>query len=251
MSNNIKTILVDDEPGSLAMLEQLLITYCPSVQIIGKAVNSVEAKSLIENLHPTLVFLDIELPYGNAFDMLDKISSISFEVIFVTAYNNYALKAFRYAAADYLLKPVNIDELIAAVNRISSRLGEKKVNNRIVSLLENIGNNADPFKKIILPTVDGFLVEDINNIMYLQAEGSYTCFHLQQNKKVLVSKNLKEFEDILPEQLFCRIHHSTIININYVKKFFKGRGGEVEMQDGQMILIATRKKADFLSRFRQ
>ena len=250
MNKLITTLLVDDEPGSLATLEQLIQMYCPSLKVIGKAMNPIEAAAMIEELQPQLVFLDIEMPYGNAFDMLDKMNDISFEVIFVTAYNNYALKAFRYAAADYLLKPLNIDELVDAVNRIAGRIGNHDVNSRIGALLDNLNNKSDKFRKIILPINDGFLVEDVEQIMYLNAEGSYTTIHLASNKKVMVSKLLKEFEDMLPESDFCRIHHSTIININYVKKFYKGRGGEVEMANGEIMLISTRKKSDFLSRFK-
>ena len=250
MSNKITTVLVDDEPGSLATLEQLIHTYCPDLQVVGKAMNPIQARELIDSVQPQLVFLDIEMPYGNAFDMLDQMGDIKFEVVFVTAYNNYALKAFRYAAADYLLKPLNIDELVEAVNKISRRLSSNTVNNRIHSLLENLQQKSEKFRKIILPTNDGFLVEDVSQIMYLNAEGSYTTIHLAPNRKVMVSKILKEFEDMLPEEDFCRIHHSSIININYVKKFFKGRGGEVEMQDGEIMLISTRKKSDFLSRFK-
>jgi two-component system LytT family response regulator len=251
MNKQITTLLVDDEPGSLATLEQLIQMYCPSLKVIGKAMNPIEAAAKIEELQPQLVFLDIEMPYGNAFDMLDKMNEISFEIIFVTAYNNYALKAFRYAAADYLLKPLNIDELVEAVSRVADRMDGQQVDGRIEALLENLSNKSDKFSKIILPVNDGFLVEDVDQIMYLNAEGSYTTIHLASNKKVMVSKLLKEFEDMLPEVDFCRIHHSTIININYVKKFYKGRGGEVEMANGEMMLISTRKKSDFLSRFKQ
>lgn len=250
MENNIRCILVDDEPLSLATLEELLRKYCPSVVVEGKAVNPIQGAELARELNPDLVFLDIEMPFGNAFDMLDKLEPVTFEVIFVTAFNEYALKAFRYSAADYLLKPINIEELQEAVGKIERRIGEKNVNTRIASLLENLNQGPGPFKKISLPTTEGFIVEDIDNIMYLHAEGSYTYIHLKDNQKILVSKHLKEFEDMLPELNFCRIHHSSIININYVKKYFKGRGGEVEMQDGETILISTRKKSDFFSRFR-
>ncbi|MCU0394676.1 MAG: LytTR family DNA-binding domain-containing protein [Chitinophagaceae bacterium] len=246
----INTILIDDEPGSIRALEGLLEKYCPVVNIIGQAQNPIEGAKLVQEMQPDLVFLDIEMPYGNAFDMLDKLAPIRFEVIFVTAFNNYALKAFRYAAADYLLKPISIEELSEAVNRISERLDRKKVNTSIETLLSNLHNEGSNAKRISLPTQDGFRVEDINNIMYLHAEGSYTFIYLKDKEKILVSRNLKDFEDMLPDNIFCRIHHSSIININYVKQYFKGRGGEVEMQDGEIILISTRKKADFFKMIR-
>ncbi|MCU0335456.1 MAG: LytTR family DNA-binding domain-containing protein [Chitinophagaceae bacterium] len=250
MIKPLKAVLVDDEAGSVAALDQLLQTYCPQLQVVGSAANPIEAKEVIEREVPDLVFLDIEMPYGNAFDLLDSIGEIKFEVIFVTAYNNYAIKAFRYAAADYLLKPISIDELVAAVDRVEKRRGHQEINNRVLSVLASVSGGADAFKKIILPTLEGFLVEDVSKIMYLHAEGSYTYFYMADRRKLLVSKNLKEFEDMLPEPTFCRIHHSSIININFVKKYYKGRGGEVEMEDGETILISTRKKSEFFSRFR-
>lgn len=246
----LKVVIVDDEPGSIAALEQLLQTYCQQVRVVAHASNPVAAKEVIERENPDLVFLDIEMPYGNAFDLLDSLSVIDFEVIFVTAYNNYAIKAFRYAAADYLLKPISIEELVAAVERVEKRHGHKEINSRVLSVLANVTNGAERHKRIILPTLEGFLVEDVSNIMYLHAEGSYTYFHMADKRKLLVSKNLKEFEEMLPDANFCRIHHSSIINVDYVKKYFKGRGGEVEMEDGEVILISSRKKADFFSRFR-
>ena len=188
MSNKITTVLVDDEPGSLATLEQLIHTYCPDLLVVGKAMNPIQARELIDSVQPQLVFLDIEMPYGNAFDMLDQMGDIKFEVVFVTAYNNYALKAFRYAAADYLLKPLNIDELVEAVNKISRRLSSNTVNNRIHSLLENLQQKSEKFRKIILPTNDGFLVEDVSQIMYLNAEGSYTTKLLTDGVRRIAQK---------------------------------------------------------------
>ncbi len=251
MAAKIKAIIVDDEAGSVRTMEELLSKYCHSVEIVGKAYDPEEAAEVIAVQKPQLVFLDIEMPFGNAFDLLDKIAPVDFEIIFVTAFNNYAIKAFRYAAADYLLKPINIEELKESVARIEQRLGEQQVNARIETLLENLqAPENGAFRKISLPTTDGFRIEDIHNIMYLNAEGSYTFIFMKGGEKILVSKNLKEFEDILPESIFCRIHHSSIININYVKQYYKGRGGEVVMEDGEVIMISTRKKADFFKMIR-
>lgn len=246
MAVRIKAIIVDDEPGSVRTIEALLSRYCPTVEVVGKAYDPEEAAVMIAAEQPQLVFLDIEMPFGNAFDLLDKLAPVTFEIIFVTAFNSYAVKAFRYAAADYLLKPLDIEELKAAIGRIENRLGGNQINKRIEMLLENI-RQPEPgaFRKISLPTSDGFRIEHIHKIMYLHAEGSYTYIFLENGQKVLVSKNLKEFEDLLPENIFCRIHHSSIININFVKQYYKGRGGEVEMTDGELIMISTRKKADF------
>ncbi|MGF2413612.1 LytR/AlgR family response regulator transcription factor [Ferruginibacter sp.] len=245
----INAVIIDDEPGNVVTLLELTKQYCPNVVIAGTAPDPLKGYELIKETNPDLVFLDIEMPYGNAFDLLDKLLPVSFEVVFITAFNDYAIKAFKYAALDYLLKPVNINELKEAVDKVNKRLEEKNVNARINTLLSNFKPENISLQKIALPTVEGCYFEDINNIMYLQAENSYTYIHSKGKPKILVSKSLKEFEDILPAALFCRIHHSSIININYVKKYFKGRGGYVQMEDGTSVEISVRKKNDFFERF--
>jgi two-component system, LytTR family, response regulator len=245
----ISAIIIDDEPGNVVTLVELTKQYCPNISIIGTAPDPVLGYELINEKKPDLVFLDIEMPYGNAFDLLDKLMPVSFEVVFITAFNDYAIKAFKYAALDYLLKPVNINELKAAVDKVEKRMAEKNVNTRVSTLLSNFKPGNSTLQKIALPTADGCTFEEIKNIMYMQAENSYTCIYCKGKTKFIVSKNLKEFEDILPENLFCRIHHSSIINVDYVKKYFKGRGGYVQMEDGTTIEISIRKKNDFFERF--
>lgn len=245
----INSIIIDDEPGNIITLSELLKAYCPEVSVIGTAPDPRKGADLIDELSPALVFLDIEMPYGNAFDMLDKLAPVKFEVIFITAFNSYAIKAFKYAALDYILKPVNINELKDAVQKVSTRLEEKTMNSRINFLLSNLKQENPVSQKIGLPTSDGFLFEYLDNIMHIQAEGSYCSVFIKGKKKELVSKNLKEFEDILPSSVFCRVHHSYIININFVKKYYKGRGGYVEMEDGASIEISVRKKNSFFDRF--
>ena len=246
----ISAVIIDDEPGNVLTLVELVKQYCPNISIAGTAPDPLKGYELIVQTSPDLVFLDIEMPYGNAFDLLDKLLPISFEVIFVTAFNDYAIKAFKYAALDYLLKPVNINELKEAINKVSKRMEEKHINTRISSMLDNLRSESAVPQKIALPTIDGCSFENINDIMYLQAEGSYTYIYSKEKTKLLVSKSLKEFEEILPAASFCRIHHSSIININFVKKYFKGRGGYVQMEDGISIEISIRKKNDFFDRFK-
>jgi two-component system, LytTR family, response regulator len=246
---NISAVIIDDEPGNVVTLLELTKQYCPAITIVGTAPDPVLGYKLITEKSPDLVFLDIEMPYGNAFDLLDKLLPVTFEVVFITAFNDYAIKAFKYAALDYLLKPVNINELIAAVDKVEKRMAEKNVNTRINAMLNNFKPENAELQKIALPTAEGCYFEDIRNIMYLQAENSYTAIYCKGKPKFVVSKNLKEFEDILPVNVFCRIHHSSIININYVKKYFKGRGGYVQMEDGASIEISIRKKNDFFERF--
>lgn len=246
----ILSVIVDDEPGNIVTLTELLKTYCPEVIVDGTAPDIVKGYDLVKKVNPDVVFLDIEMPYGNAFDLLNRLAPVNFEVIFITAFNDYAVKAFKYAALDYILKPVNLVELKAAVDKASRRLEEKNINNRIASLLANLKPENQANQKIGLPTNDGFYFEDVNNIMHLEAAGSYTYIFTKGKKKELVSKSLKEFEDVLPESNFCRVHHSYIININFVKKYYKGRGGYVEMDDGTTVEIAVRKKDDFFTKFK-
>lgn len=246
----ISAVIIDDEPGNIVTMEELIKQYCPNVTIIGTAPDPVKGYELIVETQPALVFLDIEMPYGNAFDLLDKLLPVSFEVVFITAFNDYAIKAFKYAALDYLLKPVNIQELKEAVSKVSKRLEEKNINLRVNTLLKNLTTDNTAVQKIALPTFDGCTFEDIDTIMYLQAEGSYTNVFCKGKAKLMVSKTLKEFEDILPTEKFCRIHHASIVNLKYVKKYFKGRGGYVQMDDDTALELSARKKAEFFERFK-
>lgn len=246
----ISCVIIDDEPGNIATLTELLNSYCPEITIEGTAPDSIKGYDIIKKTKPELVFLDIEMPYGNAFDLLDKLNPIDFEIVFVTAFNNYAIKAFKYAALDYILKPVNITELKDAVKKVSGHLENKNINSRIAMLLSNLKPENNNMQKIGLATVDGFHFEDINNIMYLIAKGNYVEVYIKDKKKEIASRKIKEFEEILPEATFCRVHHSYIININFVRKYYKGRGGYVEMEDGTNIEIAVRKKESFFDRFK-
>jgi two-component system, LytTR family, response regulator len=247
----INAILVDDEPRNLRILKNLLEEFCPQVTVTGEAESSGAAITLIRNNEPDLVFLDIEMPFGNAFDLLDKLMPVNFHVIFVTAFDNYALKAFRYCALDYLLKPVDIDDLKTAVQKVSDRVKEKNMNQKLDIFLKNIKGGKSSLQKIGLPTNEGLFFTNVEDIVRCEASGSYTIIYLTDKQKFIVSKTLKEYEDLLPPGEFCRIHHSHIINLAYVKKYFKGRGGYIEMQDNTNIEVSTRKRDEFLSKFEQ
>ncbi|HMC98916.1 MAG TPA: LytTR family DNA-binding domain-containing protein [Ferruginibacter sp.] len=249
MKQYIKALIIDDEPGNIVTLSELLRSYCPGVQIAGTAPDIIKGYELIKAENPDVIFLDIEMPYGNAFELLDKLLPVKFEVIFITAFNDYAIKAFKYAALDYILKPVNINELKEAVQKLSKRIEEKNINTRISFMLTNMRTGNESAQKIGLPSSDGLYFEEVNRIMHLEAAGSYTHIYILNKRRETVSKHLKEFEDILPGSIFCRVHHSHIININYIKKYYKGRGGSVLMEDGSNIEISARKKDDFLKRF--
>ena len=243
----IRTVIVDDEPKNIRILRGLLQSYCPQVQIVGEANGFHEALELIEGLNPELVFLDIEMPYGNAFDLLEKIMPVKFEIVFVTAFDDYALKAFKYSALDYLLKPVNIEELKTAVLKAEQKLDQKNVNFKLSNLISNF--KKAELQKIALPLLDGLLFVPVPEITYLHAKGSYTDVHLQNGEIHTTARTIKDYEDMLSLDTFCRVHHSYFININHVKKYSKGRGGLLEMEDGALIEVSIRRKDEFLSRF--
>jgi two-component system LytT family response regulator len=246
----IQAIIIDDEPNNVEALQQLLVKYCPVVEVIGTANDVQTGQALIVNTDPDLVFLDIEMPYGNAFDMLNTLTPVSFEIIFVTAFDNYAINAIKYSALDYLLKPVNIRELQGAVQKAADRIKTKNINRKIENLLHNLNVPNFSYQKIALPTLEGFVFVNIKDLVWLEARGSYTCIYLDTRQKIIVSRTLKEFEDMLPEASFSRIHQSYIINHHFIRKYTRGRGGSIEMEDGTVIEVSMRKKDEFLGKFK-
>jgi two-component system LytT family response regulator len=245
----INAVIIDDEPKNIKVLKNMLEEFCPRVHLIGKATNSNEGKELIQQKKPDLVFLDIEMPYGNGFDLLNALMPVDFEVVFVTAFDKYMLQALKYSALDFLLKPVNIDELKIAVQNAELRIRKNSINQQINALLENFRKQDSGLKKIAIPAIDGFDFILIDDIIRCEAQGAYTKIYLNNSKNVIVSKPLKDYEALLPEDIFFRIHNSHLINLNYIKKYNRGRGGLVELEDGSTIEVAIRRKDEFLKRF--
>lgn len=245
----IKSIIVDDEPNSVEALHELLIRYCPIVSVAATADNITTAREQILLHQPDLLFIDIEMPFGNAFDLLNNLPSITFEVIFVTAFDNYALNAIKLSALDYLLKPVSIKELQSAVKKAEEKVKSKNISGRIENLLYNLKSPQNSSKRLALPTFEGLLFLDTDDFIRLEASNNYTFIFLKDKSKIIVSRPLKEFESLLDMTNFSRVHHSHIINHNYIHKYHRGRGGYVEMEDGSSIEVSTRKKDEFLSKF--
>jgi two-component system, LytTR family, response regulator len=245
----MRSIIIDDEPKNVRILNKLLTDYCPDIKIIGSAGDANAALQIIEELKPELVFLDIEMPNGNAFDLLDKIMPVSFDIIFITAFESYSLKAFKYTALDYLLKPVSIEELQNAVAKAKDNTQSKNINLQVKALLQNVNNANAGMQKVAVHTLDGLEFVKADDIVRVEAQGSYSVFHLTDKSTILASKNIKDYEDILVGETFFRIHNSHIVNLNAIKKYHKGRGGYIIMDDGTMIEVASRRKNDFLSRF--
>ena len=241
----LKTIIVEDEAISRDILRNYLTKYCPSVTVLGEASNINDAEKLIQKHDLDLVFLDVEMPFGNAFDLLEKIPNRTFETVFVTAYDHYAIEALNNDATYYLLKPISIDELIKAVSIVSDI--KEKENELEQQVLTPKSNGVTG--KITIPQQDGFEVLDVNDIVFCKADDNYTEIHLANSKK-LVSKTLKYFDDILTEHAFARIHKSYLVNVNAITKYKKGKGGSVIVSNGKEILVSASKKANLLSYFK-
>ncbi len=244
----ISCIIIDDEPQNIRLLQNMLEMHCPSVKIMATETGVKRGLQIIKELHPQLVFLDVEMPHLNGFDLLKKLEPVSFEVIFVTAYSHYAVEAFEHHATGYITKPVKAEKLMAAVDTATKRIEEKSINKNLFSLLEQNSKQAAP-DKIPLSTTNGLVFVKVADIMYCESSGNYTHFFLCDDKKIVVSRQLGEYEKLLPENNFTRIHDKYIINIHYIKEYIKGSGGEVVLENGKEIPLATRRKEDFLARF--
>ncbi|MES2763004.1 MAG: LytTR family DNA-binding domain-containing protein [Bacteroidota bacterium] len=242
----IKSVIVEDELAAREALKSYIQKYCPQVEIIGEAHNSKDGIKLINEVKPQLVFLDVEMPFGNAFDVLEGCKETVFETIFVTAFSEYSLKALNQSAAYYLLKPVSIEELILAVNKVQQQLQNKELLNRNKIIVENYRNEKPETKQIILPTLEGFEVAKIHDIIRLKGNGNFTDIYFKDGSKKMVCRFLKHFDEML-DKPFIRIHKSHIININYVKSYNKG--GVVTLSDNSEIEISATYKAAFLNEF--
>nr|WP_262904491.1 LytTR family DNA-binding domain-containing protein [Tamlana laminarinivorans] len=242
----LKAIIVEDEQTSRDILKNYLQKYCPNIQVLGEASNIDEAIVLIRKTELDVVFLDVEMPYGNAFDLLDKVGDINFETIFVTAYNNYAIDALNAHASYYLMKPISIDELIKAVDYVTNiKQKEEALQNQIL-----VPNTNTVSGKITIPQLDGFEIIETSDILFCKADDNYTEIYLKNNTKKIVSKTLKYFDDMLSNSTFSRVHKSYLINVAEVKKYVKGKGGSVILSNGKEIMVSASKKAQLLAYFK-
>jgi len=247
----MKAILVDDEPDGIRTLKKMLETYCPGVEVAATCSNAVTAKQELENIRPDAVFLDIQMPGKSGLDLLTEMPEKDFEVIFVTAHNEYMLQALQYSAADYLLKPVDEDRLIEAIQRVEKKMqsGRKEWTETLMHNLSKTGNPSE--MRLCLPTLKGFIVVKLDDIIYCEAERSYTIFHLEGKRTVMVSKSLIEYDNLLQDTQFIRIHKSFLINLHHVKEYQRGEGGLVIMTDNAEIEVSRRKKEFFMNRMKE
>ncbi len=249
--SKLRALIVEDEEASRITLRNFLEKYCPKVDVIGEASNINDAYKIINSNKPDLVFLDVEMPYGNAFDLLEKFENINFESIFVTAYSSYALQAINMSASRYLLKPLNIDQLIEAVENVEAQIQNKTKIQTSKILLENINIENKQLKKMVLPTLEGFEVVQLKDILHCKANDNLTDFFLKDGTKRTICRTLKFYEETLKEYDFVRVHKSHLININYVKNYKKGKGGEVILINDINIPVSSTRKSDFLNYFSQ
>jgi two-component system, LytTR family, response regulator len=243
----IKSVIVEDELAAREVLKNYLIKYCPQIEVIGEAQNIKEAVPLLHELQPQLVFLDVEMPFGNAFDVLDACKDLHFETIFVTAFSEYSLKALNQSAAYYLLKPISIEELIVAVNKVHHQILNHEIFNRNKIIVENFKEPKPEKQQVILPTLEGFEVVKMEEIVRLRGNGNFTDLYLLNGNKKMVCRFLKHFSEILPLP-FLRVHKSHIINLNCVKSYNKG--GVITLNDGAEIEVSPTYKEDFLKNFK-
>lgn len=247
MNKPLKTIIVDDEQNAVDFISCIIREYCPQLEVAGKANNVAEGVERINELKPDLIFLDVEMPHGTGFDLLTHFPEKKFEVIFITAFNHYAIRAIKFSAVDYILKPVNITEFIEATERVIRKLSDntRNSNENFRILMENL-KTSHP-SRLAIPTSDGMEYLNPREIIRIEADRSYSWFYLSGNRKILVSKHLKEFQDLLDEKNFFRSHNSHLINLRFVRKYIRKDGGYIEMQDGAEIPISRNKKDLFIS----
>lgn len=252
MTNTINAIIVDDEEFARSSLYFLLQNHCKSVHIAGIAKSVNEARLLLKNNQVDLIFLDIAMPGENGFELIADAQTNLAHVVFTTAYDQYAVKAIKANALDYLLKPIDIDELKETVDKAVKYIEQKNIFSSSNERLQNLQQDLrfKQVRKISLPHGQGYALIDVDHIIHIEAESNYSTFHLQDKEKITVSKVLKEFEEILPESQFVRVHKSSIVNLNYILEYNSKNGLELTLKNGKKIAVSRRRASDFQDKVR-
>jgi two-component system LytT family response regulator len=245
MMNELKAILIDDELNSLQNLQNKLEKYCPSVKVLGTFEKPEEAILCVRHQKPDLLFLDIEMPKMNGFRFIEELGDFEGEIIFITAYNHFAIEAMRISAFDYLVKPVAIADLQNAIMRLQEQRG-RHIKERMNVLKQSIGENKTQQNKIAVPTNEGLEFIVIKTIIRIESSANYSRLYLTDKHSLLVTKLLKDFEELLTPYRFFRVHNSHLINLNYISKYIRGDGGQVVMENGDVVDVSRRKKEQFL-----
>lgn len=245
----IKALIIDDVEKARVALRSDIKSYCPEVDVIGEADGVETGMKLIKAVSPDVVFLDIKMSDGSGFDLIDKLKKenfINFQVIFTTAYNEFAIKAFKFSAIDYLLKPVDPDDLVQAVMKIRKSEPKDQLSENLNLLLENIKGMQTVSKRIALNSIDKVQLVNVADIIQCESQKNYTIFYLQGHKQILVTKTLKEFEEMLEGDGFLRVHHSHLINLKHLREYIKADGGYAIMSDNSQVPVSVRKREQLL-----
>lgn len=246
----MRCVIVDDEKNVVEIISGLLEQYCPHIEIVGVANDCKGGSALIQKMVPDLVFLDVEMGDGTGLDLIESLSEKNFQTIFITAHEKYALKAFKLSAIDFLLKPVSPDELVEAVTKAGKMIKMGSMEKQLEVLIDCIRGNGAAQRKIVLTDYESIHLVNVEDIMWCSAQGSYTSFKLIDGTEILVSRNLKSYIGLLPNQAFARIHHSYLVNINHIKRFERAEGGVVVMNNGVTLPVSVRKKDGLLGIFK-
>lgn len=241
----MKAVIIDDEKHCREVLQVLLLKHCPEVDLVQSFAGAEEAMEGLSETSPDLIFLDIEMPGMNGFEFLERFRQRDFAVIFTTAYNEYAIKAIRHSALDYLLKPIDKDDLVAAVQR-AFQSQSQKTSGKIEQLLQSM-QAGQTSRRFAVPTMEGLTLINPDDILYIKSDGPYSHFYFTDNRHLLISKTLKESEEVLPAKDFFRVHNSYLVNMKYVVKYIRGEGGEIVMSNGQQLPVSRTRKQEFLN----
>jgi len=247
MEEIIRAVLIDDDKTAILTLKTLLGANFPKVEVVGTAANVTEGVTLIDEVKPNLVFLDINMPDGSGFDVIDRVMYRDFQVIFITAYDIYAVRAFEISALHYLVKPINQEVLETAIDRYKDTKVDD-IDKRLAVLRDSLKNKNE---KIIIPSTDGLNIVKLSDILRLEASDVYTVFYMTNGQRFVASKPLNNYEKILEDLPFSRVHSKHLINLMFVKRYVKGKGGSVIMEDNTEVEVSVRKKADFLDKLKE
>lgn len=247
--NRLRSIIIDDEQHSIDSLIWELEAVGDRVEVIATTTNPHDGLSKVQSLSPDLVFLDIEMPGMNGFDLLHALDKISFDVVFTTAYDEFALKAFEIDATDYLLKPVGEEALIKSIDKVIARRIAQRTGSHLSELFQQLRREHPDFRKVALPTLEGLLFIKVEEISHCTSENNYTHIYSVKGERFLISKTLKEIEGLISDERFLRVHHSHLVNLMYIREYHKGKGGSLVLDDGTMIPVSRSKKQDLIDRF--
>lgn len=243
----MKACIIDDEPAAVRSLHLLLENYCPEISVVATSTDPIEGIKFIEQDEPDVLFLDINMPDISGFQLLEQLENFEGQLIFTTAHDEYAMQAIKANAIDYLLKPIGKEDMLEAVSRLKKGRAEEGIQvKRLRELLSQIEEANEKRKRISLPTLEGLEFVDIDSIVYCASDGSYCNINVDDGSSILISRPIGYLESKLPYDVFCRIHHSYLVNINFIKKYLRGRGGSIVLKTGKILPVSTRKKSSFL-----